>query len=100
MVEVRTGVHISIPLSTGPLPSCLLSLNRCVNHVTLEGIARGKSVGRGLKSNMDPFRQVLVVALFICTASGNHFFRGCQDIDPRCALIDEVRAAGGRFNSY
>ena len=36
------------------------------------------------------------VVLTITAANGHHFLRGCQDIDPKCALLDEMRANGGR----
>ena len=39
---------------------------------------------------------IYVVVMLITATSGNHFMRGCQDIDPRCALIDEMRANGGK----
>ena len=42
---------------------------------------------------------LLTIALLISSASGHHFLRGCQDVDPKCALIDEVRnaSAGGKI---
>ena len=44
---------------------------------------------------MQPFIEVLVVSLLICTTNANHSLRGCQDVDPMCALIDEIRALNG-----
>ena len=38
---------------------------------------------------------IYIVILFITATGGNHFMRGCQDIDQRCALVDEMRSAGG-----
>ena len=38
---------------------------------------------------------IYVVVSSITAANGNHFLRGCQDIDPKCALLDEMRANGG-----
>ena len=45
--------------------------------------------------DMESFHKVFIVALLICTANGHHPLRGCQDIDPTCALLDEFRALGG-----
>ena len=39
------------------------------------------------------------VVLTITAANGHHFLRGCQDIDPKCALLDEMRANGGMVMS-
>ena len=48
---------------------------------------------------MEPSHVIAIiygVVLTITAANGNHFLRGCQDIDPKCALLDEMRANGGR----
>ena len=47
---------------------------------------------------MEPSHVIAIiygVVLTITAANGNHFLRGCQDIDPKCALLDEMRANGG-----
>ena len=44
---------------------------------------------------MEPFHEVWILALLIGTASGHHPLRGCQNVDPTCALLDDIWAAGG-----
>ena len=49
---------------------------------------------------MEPSREIpliFIVVLIIGTTRGNHFLRGCQDVDPKCAILDEMRAAGGMY---
>ena len=51
-------------------------------------------------TNMWPFwrmQKIFIFSLLIVATNGNHFLRGCQDIDPRCALVDEMKAAGRKF---
>ena len=48
---------------------------------------------------MEPYREIpvfYIVVLLVIATSGHHFLRGCQDVDPRCALLDEMTVAGGK----
>ena len=54
--------------------------------------------GIGDRNNMGPSHIIATiygVVLTITAVNGKHFLRGCQDIDPKCALLDEMRANGG-----
>ena len=46
---------------------------------------------------MEPSKEIhiiYIVVLLIVATNGHHFLRGCQDVDPKCALLDEMRAGG------
>ena len=62
-----------------------------------------KAVSIQARNNMEPSREIPLIfigVLLIGTTRGNHFLRGCQDVDPKCAILDEMRAAGGMYVQF
>ena len=64
-------------------------LNICAHS---ENLTIKKTVSKPAPNKMDiPLPISYIVICLISTTSGNHNLRGCQDIEPTCALVDEIR---------